>query len=213
MSVLQPGREPRDRKCDPLVVGGPNESRASTMAGCDSDIRAASNHATARLGRTPGSGVAFFASSLFETPEALARNALSKTINGALDMTDAFEETIKKATDGQKHLTESLSAFRGHIANDIRSISASGDRVREEIRKIDTAVQGALTRLNSPEMLTGLANAERLVTALQAIQDLKSTRLAFAVMGEQAESPSRDDIIEAGKIIKADHLRFTGGTE
>lgn len=93
---------------------------------------------------------------------------------------------LASATTAQQQLMESLHAFRSTIKNDLSSISASGERIRDEARKISVGVDAAIKQMAGPEMRAAVENAERLVVALQSIHDLKSTRLAFAVMGEEA---------------------------
>lgn len=115
----------------------------------------------------------------------------AKVMQGALDMADAFDQALERATTGKEALIDALVGFRGQINNDLKSISSSGERVRDEVRKVSVSIQSAVTILTGADMEKALSNAERLVTALQAIQELKSTRLAFAVVdGHTPETTS-----------------------
>lgn len=127
---------------------------------------------------------------MFAEREIRQISGATRVLAGAFDMADMFQEAADQAREAKKQLEETLTAFRGQIQNDLKSITAAGERVREESRKISAGIDVAVKQLTGPEMQTALSNAERLVAALEAIQNLKTTRLAFAVMGEQPQRPT-----------------------
>jgi len=111
--------------------------------------------------------------------------ACANVMEVALDMSDEFEASIEKADSARQKLIDSFKEFRGEVKNDISSITAAGDRVREESRKIHMALENVSKLMNSTEMIKGLENVERLVTALRAMQELQGTKIAFALMNQE----------------------------
>jgi hypothetical protein len=143
------------------------------------------------IGSTPGfdRGVAGIRMSAIKKVEENGTLACANAMEVALDMKDEFEASIEKAVDAKEKLTETLKDFRGQVKNDLVSIGAAGDRVREETRKIKLAVDNVIVSMNSPEMLAAIQNAERLAAALKIIDELKTARVAFAVISEGPPDP------------------------
>jgi hypothetical protein len=161
----------------------PNYARALKASGLEDSQRSFARAHDGLLAGLPGLGETW---NLKQVAGQVADGSQFRfwLMEGAYDMADAFNDSATEAVEGQKRLLAALRDFRGSIQNDLKSITAAGERVRDETRKIAAGLDAAIKQLSSPEMQIALSNAERLVAALQAIQDLKSTRLAFAVMGE-----------------------------
>lgn len=79
--------------------------------------------------------------------------------------------------------------FRSEINNEVASVAASAGRISSEFAKVSDAVSKIERLMISPEMLSAIANAERLAAALQSISEIQSSRLTFAVIDQ---SPKAD---------------------
>lgn len=121
-----------------------------------------------------------------EEAEARGYVACTDVMEVAYDMSDAFEASIEKAAEGRARLNEELKSFRSTATNDIASIAAAGERIRGEVQKIARAMEAVSLQMNSREMLAAIENAERLARALSAIENLKSARITFAVIDQEA---------------------------
>jgi len=154
-------------------TNGKNEMRAGRLLGLGAVLSSA-------LVNTESDRSDHYRASKLARFEGLARKA--NILTGAFDMTDAFDKAMDDAEEGRKRLNEQLKAFRSSIANDLSSIKASGEKVREESGKISQAFSSVMAQLNSTEMVTAIQNAERLAAALSSIEKLKSARITFAVI-------------------------------
>ena len=111
--------------------------------------------------------------------------AKGSVLEVALDMADNFESAVKEAEEGRVRLLGELHDFKTWAKNDVASIRAVGAQIREETRKVSAAITAAVTILNSTEMKQAVANASSLLAALTAMQELKTSRLTFAVIDSQ----------------------------
>lgn len=98
------------------------------------------------------------------------------------DVEAAYKEAVEKVGGARDAYTKLIQEFKGHIKNDMSSISASADRVLRENEKMRAAYDAAAKTLNSQEMMQAIANAERLAKALECISALQSHSITFAVL-------------------------------
>ena len=103
-------------------------------------------------------------------------------------MTIAHEATNRVEAE-LKRVREAVMSFRETTKNDLASLKASSDRVQTETMKMTKQYKEAVDILTSPAFVQAIENAERLATALTAIQNLNQTKLSFAVFGEQPHEP------------------------
>ena len=78
-----------------------------------------------------------------------------------------------------------LQEFRSNVKNDITSLEATARRTTEAVVRMNKSYGDVITQLNGPEMLAAIANAERLAAAMQALANLQSHKLTFAVIDAQ----------------------------
>lgn len=74
-----------------------------------------------------------------------------------------------------------LTEFRSAVKNDVTSLEASARKTTEAVNKMTASYKGVLNLLNSAEMENAVQNAERLSAAMQALANLQSHKLVFAV--------------------------------
>jgi hypothetical protein len=103
-------------------------------------------------------------------------------------MTIAHEATNRVEAE-LKRVRDAVMSFRETTKNDLASLKASSDRVQTETMKMSKQYREAVDILTSPQFVQAIENAERLATALTAIQNLNQTKLSFAVFGEQPHEP------------------------
>jgi hypothetical protein len=95
------------------------------------------------------------------------------------------KESATRVEQELKRTKENLVAFRENIKNDLASLKASSDRVQTETLKMSKEYKQAADLLTSPQFVQAIENAERLATALTAIQKLNQTKINFAVFGNE----------------------------
>lgn len=95
------------------------------------------------------------------------------------------QESAKRVEQELARVKEAVWSFRETTKNDLSSLKAASDRVQTETMKMSKQYKEAVDILTSPQFFQAIENAERLATALTAIQNLNQTKLSFAVFGEQ----------------------------
>jgi len=90
-------------------------------------------------------------------------------------------ESAERAQSSIAQLRRTIEDFRGAIKNDMTSMKAASERVQNEVLQMGKAYKQAADILIAPDFKQAIENAERLVTALQAIQQLTSTKVSVAV--------------------------------
>lgn len=81
-----------------------------------------------------------------------------------------------------------VKKIRGELINDVDSIAKATARLKTETGKAIAEYNAALTLWTSPDMERAIVNAERLATALGAVNDLKSQSITFAVLDAKTQS-------------------------
>ena len=95
-------------------------------------------------------------------------------------------ETLEGQYDAARELWSKydtkLKDFRAMVKNDISSLEASGRNAFVAVNKIREAHNKTIEIMTSAGMVQAIENAERLATALERIQALKSHKLTLAVL-------------------------------
>ena len=78
-------------------------------------------------------------------------------------------------------LKATLVDFRGTVKNDLSSMKAASERVQNEVLQMQDKYRQAQDLLTTPEFMQAIHNAERMATALKAIQELTETKVSVAV--------------------------------
>lgn len=94
----------------------------------------------------------------------------------------ATESTVRAQASIDK-LRATLVDFRGSIKNDLTSMKAASERVQTEVMQMQEKYRQAQAMLTTPEFMQAIQNAERMATALKAIQELTETKVSVAVFG------------------------------
>lgn len=103
----------------------------------------------------------------------------------------AATESSDRAVNAITGLRKTVQLFKGEIKNDLSSMKAASDRVQSEVMQMGKAYKQAADLLITPEFKQAIENAERLATALKAIQDLSATKVSVAVFaGGKNENPT-----------------------
>ena len=103
----------------------------------------------------------------------------------------AATESSDRAVNAITGLRKAVQSFKGEIKNDLSSMKAASDRVQSEVMQMGKAYKQAADLLITPEFKQAIENAERLATALRAIQDLSATKVSVAVFaGGKNENPT-----------------------
>lgn len=157
------------------------------MCFVDEAARAANEMLPGAVGAVGATGgEQFYRRSVIDAADSRGYLACTNVMEVAYNMSDAFEASIEKAADGRARLNEELKDFRNTATNDVASIAAVGEKIRGEIQKIGRALDTVRLQMSSREMLSAIENAERLAAALAAIENLKSARITFAVIDQEA---------------------------
>lgn len=99
----------------------------------------------------------------------------------SMETSIAATESTVRAQASVDNLKKTLVDFRGSIKNDLTSMKAASERVQNEVLQMRDKYKQAQDLLNSPEFIKAIENAERMATALQAIQTLTETKVSVAV--------------------------------
>ena len=94
------------------------------------------------------------------------------------------KESSARVEQELQRVKQAVMSFRETTKNDLASLKASSDRVQTETLKMSKQYKEAVDILTSPQFMQAIENAERLATALSAIQNLNQTKLSFAVFGQ-----------------------------
>jgi hypothetical protein len=93
----------------------------------------------------------------------------------------AAVESAERAHEAIDKLKQTVDEFRASVKNDISSMKAASERVQNEVNQMKEKYKQAQAILTTPEFLQAIANAERMATALEAIQKLTDTKVSVAV--------------------------------
>lgn len=99
----------------------------------------------------------------------------------SMEASIAATESTVRAQASVDNLKKTLVDFRGSIKNDLTSMKAASERVQNEVLQMREKYKQAQDLLNSSEFVKAIENAERMATALQAIQTLTETKVSVAV--------------------------------
>lgn len=99
-----------------------------------------------------------------------------------MNILETLEGQYEAAKDLWARYDSKLKDFRSAVKNDIASLEASGRSAFAAVNKIRDAHNKTIEVMNSAEMVQAIENAERLATALERIQALKSHKLTLAVL-------------------------------
>lgn len=124
-----------------------------------------------------------FESKVFETDhseEVMVSYSQWKT---SMEASIAATESTVRAQASIDKLRATLVDFRGSIKNDLTSMKAASERVQNEVLQMQEKYRQAQALLTTPEFMQAIQNAERMATALKAIQELTETKVSVAVFG------------------------------
>ena len=96
-----------------------------------------------------------------------------------------LSEAADKVHASADRYTKAVLKLRSEVKNDVASIAAMSSKSVSEIAKLDEAISKLQANMLSPEMITAIANAERLAAALQAISAVQSNSITFAVLDKK----------------------------
>lgn len=99
----------------------------------------------------------------------------------AMDIEQVAVETTGAANNALKELKVTIDKFKSTIANDLTAIKSASTRVQSETLQMRQEYMAAQQLLTTPDFERAIANAERLATALTAIQALNETKVSLAV--------------------------------
>lgn len=107
-----------------------------------------------------------------------------------MEISIVSSEAAERAQADIAKLRSTLDGFRSAIKNDMTSMKAASDRVQTEVQQMRDRYKQAQDMLTTPDFMKAIENAERMATALQAIQKLTETKISVAVFsggaGEKA---------------------------
>lgn len=101
----------------------------------------------------------------------------------SMEATIAATESTVRAQAAVDKLKSMLVDFRGTVKNDLSSMKAASERVQNEVLQMQDKYRQAQNLLTSPEFMQAIQNAERMATALRAIQELTETKVSVAIFG------------------------------
>jgi hypothetical protein len=101
----------------------------------------------------------------------------------SMEASIAATESTARAQASVDTLKKTLVDFRGSIKNDLSSMKAASERVQNEVLQMRDKYKQAQDILTNPEFIKAIENAERMASALQAIQKLTETKVSVAVFG------------------------------
>lgn len=100
-----------------------------------------------------------------------------------MEATIAATESTLRAQSSIDGLRKTLVEFRGALKNDLSSMKAASERVQSEVLQMQEKYRKAQEILTTPEFMRAIENAERMASALAAIQKLTETKVSVAVFG------------------------------
>lgn len=86
-----------------------------------------------------------------------------------------IEVRISEVSKLSSLYVESTKKLRDHVKNDAQSIAAASDKLSKEVAKSISAYKSQIDLWNSEEMERAIKNAERMVSALSAISEIRNT--------------------------------------
>lgn len=98
------------------------------------------------------------------------------------DLTNALQVATDELMQAFDTFERARSRFKGEMKNDAASIAAGADKIAAEFRKAQTAMLSFQAAMVSEPMQTAIANAERLASALAAINATHSHKITLAVI-------------------------------
>jgi hypothetical protein len=101
----------------------------------------------------------------------------------AAGMAEAVEDAKAKLKESLDAYDATLKKMRGQAQNDVAAVKAQTERLSHELRRLTEQAQVLTALWTSEAMLTSITNAERLATALEALQGLPAAQITFAVLG------------------------------
>jgi hypothetical protein len=104
------------------------------------------------------------------------------------DVSDAYEKSNAVVEDARRQYNKTVKEFRSEIKNDVSAISASSDKLQAELSRLASAFDHVSKLMNDGDMKVALDNAERLVTAFNALSHVNGHKLTFAVLSGKKES-------------------------
>lgn len=131
-------------------------------------------------------GIAFDAD-VFETDHSEEVMVSYSQWKASMEAMIAATESTVRAQASVDKLRATLVDFRGAIKNDLSSMKAASERVQNEVLQMQEKYRQAQAMLTTPEFMQAIQNAERMATALKAIQDLTETKISVAVFGAGKE--------------------------
>jgi len=99
----------------------------------------------------------------------------------SMEASIAATESTVRAQASVDNLKKTLLDFRGSIKNDLSSMKAASERVQNEVLQMREKYKQAQDLLTTPEFVKAIENAERMASALKAIQALTETKVSVAV--------------------------------
>lgn len=120
-------------------------------------------------------------SDVLDRDEVLERMAYYSQWKLSMEASIAAIESTTRAQASVETLKKTLVDFRGSIKNDLTSMKAASERVQNEVLQMRDKYKQAQEMLISPEFLKAIENAERMASALAAIQALTETKVSVAV--------------------------------
>lgn len=125
-------------------------------------------------------GVGFNAG-IFERDDVAERMVYFSQWKVSMEASIAATESAVRAQASLDNLKKTLVDFRGSIKNDLTSMKAASERVQNEVLQMKDKYKQAQDLLTTPEFMKAIENAERMATALEAIQRLTETKVSVAV--------------------------------
>lgn len=104
--------------------------------------------------------------------------------NVSEELATVATEAAERATAAATRLMEVIEKFRSATKNDLASMKATSDRVQTEVDHMVVRYNAAVNLLTAPEFERAIANAERMVQAMQAMHALQTTRVSLAIFGD-----------------------------
>jgi hypothetical protein len=107
-----------------------------------------------------------------------------------MELETVAKESSARVEQELQRVKQVVMSFRETTKNDLSSLKAASDRVQTETLKMSKHYKEAVDVLTNPQFMQAIENAERLASALTAIQNLNQTKLSFAVFGQPQASQS-----------------------
>lgn len=103
-------------------------------------------------------------------------------------MTEQMKAANEDIAEALKHYHTVVDRLKSTVQNDASSIAAVSNKTRNNLQSVTTMYGDLFKLLQSQEMVTAIANAERLAKALEVISELKSHSITLAVLDAKTTS-------------------------